>query len=183
MSKPLLLVDVDGVLNSIGGPYSGQPAPDGYVLHRLRDRSWTDEQGRPWVSGGLRLWLNPARGSMLLAIADLVELAWCTAWRETANEHIAPVVGLPKLPVVPLPDGWQTLNERHWKIPGVEEYAGGRALAWFDDEFTAADDEWAAKRTAGAAPTLIVHVDPLHGLRQRDVDRVAEWARELLAAD
>lgn len=179
MTKPLLLIDVDGPLNAFGGPYANQPAPDGSIQYRLKDRSFTDSDGRPWVQGGLRIWLDPNHGPMLLTLADRFELAWCTAWRETANEFISPVIGLPELPVVPLPDGWQTVNEYHWKIPGVEEYADGRALAWFDDEFTVADEKWAAKRTADGLPTLIVRIDPLHGIRQDDVDQVAEWAREL----
>jgi hypothetical protein len=176
MTKPLLLIDVDGVANAFGGPFAGLPAPDGYALYRLRERSFTDEQGRPWVQGGLRVWLNPDHGRMLLTLADRFELAWCTAWRESANEFISPVLGLPELPVVPLPGGWQTLADQHWKTPGVEEYAAGRALAWFDDEFKAADYEWSAKRTIDGAPTLLVPIDPLHGIRQGDIDTVAEWS-------
>lgn len=176
MTKPLLLIDVDGPLNSFGGPYSGQPAPGGYTPYRLRDRSFTDPDGNPWTEGGLRVWLNPGHGPMLLALADRFELVWCTAWRETANEFIAPVLGLPELPVVKLEGGWQELTDTHWKIPGVEAFAAERALAWFDDEFKPADFEWAEKRTADGAPTLIVRIDPLHGIRQRDIDAVDEWA-------
>jgi hypothetical protein len=132
-TRPLLLLDVDGPLNAFGGPYSGRPAPDGYQMHRIRDRSFTDKHGRPWVQGGLRLWLNPDHGRMLLALADMVELAWCTAWRETANQYISPTIGLPELPVVALPDGWQRVTDSIWKRPGVDAFATGRALAWFDD--------------------------------------------------
>lgn len=176
MTKPLLLIDVDGPLNAFGGPYSDRPAPGGYIMHRCRDRSFTGTDGRPWLSGGLRVWLNPDHGRMLLTLADRLELAWCTAWRQSANELIGPAVGLPELPVVPLPDGWQTLTEHIWKLPGVEDYAGGRALAWFDDEVTPADFEWAEKRTADGTPTLLVRIDPLYGIRQCDVDAVAAWA-------
>jgi hypothetical protein len=182
VSQPLLLIDVDGVLNSFGGPYGGRPAPDGYIQHRLRDRSFTDSDGRPWVQGGLRVWLNPAHGPMLLALADRFELAWCTAWRETANQYISPVIGLPELPVVPLPDGWQTLTGTHWKWPGVWDYAASRPLAWLDDEFTPDDFERAAKRAADGTPTLLVHIDPMHGIRQQNVDAVAEWARTVVSA-
>lgn len=177
--KPLLLIDVDGVLNAHGGPYAGLPAPDGYTLYRRRDGSFTDPDGRLWAEGGLRVWLNPGHGPMLLALTGRVELAWCTAWREMANTQIGPLIGLPQLSVVPLPDGWQTLNDHIWKLPGVEAYAAGRALAWFDDEFTAADMEWAEKRTAEGTPTLLLRIDPVHGIRQQDVIAVAAWAAEL----
>jgi len=181
--KPLLLLDVDGPLNAFGGPYSGRPAPAGYALHRLRERSFTDDKGRAWIDGGLRIWLNPDHGPMLMALAGTVELAWCTAWRDDANRYISPMIGLPVLPVVPLPDGWQTLTGHIWKRPGVEAYAAGRALAWLDDEFTAAGFDWAAQRTADGVATLPVHVDPLYGLRQEDVREVADWAARVPAAE
>ena len=184
--RPLLLLDIDGVLNAHGdthgGPYAGLPAPDGYAMYRRRNGSFTDPDGRPWTDGGLRVWLNPAHGPMLLALADRVELAWCTAWREVANAQIAPIIGLPELPVVPLPDGWQTLDDHIWKLPGVKEYAVTRALAWLDDEFTPADMEWAEKRAVEGMPTLLLRIDPVHGIRQRDMDAVAAWVDQISAA-
>lgn len=177
--QPLLLIDIDGVVNAHGGPCSGGEAPDGYRMHRLKDRSFTDEQGRPWAHGGLRIWLNPAHGPMLLALADRCELAWCTAWRQDANRFIGPLIGLPELPVVPLPDGWVTETGHIWKLSGVEQYAAGRSVAWLDDEFTPADDEWAEERTADGSATLLVLIDPVHGIRQADVDRIGEWADTL----
>lgn len=178
-AMPLLLIDVDGPLNAFGGPYGGVEAPDGYQLHRLHNLSWTDEHGRAWMKGGQRLWLNPAHGPMLLTLADRVELAWCTAWRENANRFIGPMIGLPELPVVPLPEGWVALTDHIWKLPGVEEYAGDRPLAWLDDEFKYADFQWAEKRTAAGSPTLLVHINAAWGIEQKDVDAVAEWAASI----
>lgn len=180
--RPLLALDVDGPLN----PYDAKATqrPDGYVTRRLHGSSFTDSKGRLWTKGGLRIWLNPAHGPMLLALADagLVELVWATTWEADANTLVGPVLGLPALPVIalprPTPQQWPT--GRIWKRDAVERYAAGRALAWFDDDFVGpADFEWADKRTAAGTPTLLAPISPRIGIVQADVDAVADWAREV----
>ena len=60
MSKPVLLIDVDGVLC----PYfPGDPEP-GY--ERL-------------LAGELAVWINPAHGEWLRHIVDTFDLVWTTA--------------------------------------------------------------------------------------------------------
>jgi hypothetical protein len=76
---PLVLVDVDGVLN----PF----------------QSRTGDYRRHWVfPGGIahRLLLNPGHGPMLLELARAsgAELVWATYWRDRANTWIAPRIGL-----------------------------------------------------------------------------------------
>jgi len=39
VSKPLLLIDVDGPLNAFGGPFAGLPAPDGYAIDTVAEWS------------------------------------------------------------------------------------------------------------------------------------------------
>ncbi|MFC7717474.1 HAD domain-containing protein [Nonomuraea recticatena] len=85
--KPLLLVDVDGVLNpfSRASPdfrrYECTIGPDSYTVH-----------------------LNLRHGARLmeLALKTGSELVWATTWEHNANEWIAPRLGLPELPVVPM---------------------------------------------------------------------------------
>jgi hypothetical protein len=170
MPKPLLLLDVDGPLN----PFAAKPTqrPDGYETHRLSPAGWT---AKP-----LRVWLNPKHGPMLLAIADMVDLVWATTWRDDANRIIAPLIGLPELPVIQVKQpGFGPPLAQIWKRDAVEEYADGRAFAWFDDDFVQPGDiEWAEKRTEAGLPTLLVPINPTVGIVQADVDRVADWARE-----
>lgn len=174
MTKPLLLLDVDGPLN----PYGAKPTqrPDGYTTRHVR----TGADGWHWAQSGkrsIRVWLNPAHGPMLLALTHLVDLAWATTWEHSANRLVAPVVGLPQLPVIEFPSRGPFPFGQIWKRDAVEAYVGERAFAWLDDDFEPGDFEWAKTRTEDGIPTLLLHISL--GIRQQDVDRVAGWAANI----
>jgi hypothetical protein len=165
--KPLLLLDVDGPLN----PYGARSCPNGYQMHRIKPDGWSNE---------LRVWLNPRHGRMLQEITRYVELVWATAWRDEANTFIGPRIGLPQLPVIQFER--PTHAAKHiWKLTAVEQYVGHRAFAWFDDDFTRADLDWAAVRSIEIAPTLLHSIDPAIGIVRADVDSVERWAHTQLA--
>lgn len=177
--KPLLLLDVDGPLN----PYDAKPTrrPGGYTTRYVRN----SPDGLRWGDKGIRVWLNPAHGPMLLALTGLVELTWATSWEHAANALIAPVVGLPELPVIEFPRRASYPFGQIFKRGDVETYVGERPFAWLDDDFEPGDFDWAKARVEGGAATLLLHIDPKMGIVQRDVDQVAEWAaaiRELETA-
>jgi hypothetical protein len=162
--KPKLFLDVDGPLN----PYAAKPTrrPEGYLTYRYFNGQWIE--GRH----GMRVWLNPAHGPMLLALGGLVDLWWLTSWMELANTLIAPKIGLPELPVL---DFTPKRYNRPWTADVVDEFVPGEPFAWFDDDFTKVDLEWGKQRTK-KTPTLLVRVDPRIGLRQEDADWVEDWA-------
>lgn len=167
--KPLLLLDVDGPLNPFAAKATRRP--DGYETHRPTPAGW---------SKPIRVWLNPEHGPMLLRITNVVDLTWATTWTDQANVAIGPMIGLPRLPVIQVKQpSWGDRGKHIWKLDAVKEYVGNRSFAWFDDDFTKADLEWAAKRTADGFPTLFVPIDPAIGIVQGDVDRVAAWAWEV----
>ncbi|OIJ63141.1 hypothetical protein WN71_035865 [Streptomyces mangrovisoli] len=161
-TPPLLFLDVDGPLN----PYAAQAQrrPEGYTTIRV-----TLHPDRP-----LRVWLNPSHGAALLGLG--YELCWATTWMAAANEHIAPVIGLPELPWVDF--GTSLFAERpdgvHWKTEAILRYAAGRAFAWVDDEQSPADHAHVAAHHP--APALLHHVDPRIGLREDDFTALAEFA-------
>lgn len=165
--KPLLLVDVDGPLN----PYRGKPSrrPEGYLTHRLTPKNWI---GKP-----LRLWLNPEHGPMLtkFAAANNMELAWATTWEHEANTLIGPRIGLTEnWPVIEFAGDLRVLTL--WKFAAVRDYAVGRELVWFDDDFNSykqAKENFLQAR-AGMR-TCLHHVSPAVGLTQKDLDEVANW--------
>ncbi|XVV07074.1 HAD domain-containing protein [Actinosynnema sp. CA-248983] len=179
----LLMLDVDGPLNPCAAKPSKRPA--GYRTFRYtRSGGWhTGRDARRYR--GLRVWLNPAHGPALRALAadTGLELVWATTWLDLANELVAPAIGLPELPVVRFPDldrerGWPPDGE--WKWRAVAAYAAGRPLAWFDDEL----DAWSAARGAfdlerGGAPTRLCTVDPRRGLTDEHFDDVRAWAAGL----
>jgi hypothetical protein len=176
--RPLLYVDVDGVLN----PYAAKAhrRPEGYGTHRPMPPSWvggTDAMGRKVKS--LRVWLNPSHGPALLALTDRFELWWATTWQHEANEFIGPLIGLPELPVVewtgPMfgngPDG------TFWKTTQLVEHAAGRPFAWIDDDISDDDRQYVARQHPG--PALLHYVNPALGLLDGDFATMANWATSL----
>jgi hypothetical protein len=157
--RPLLLVDVDGVISLFGYDHTAPPA------------------GRYQLVDGITHFLSAAAGGHLGRLAEQFELAWCTGWEEKANDYLPLALGLPG----PLPHVVFDLAERpaqaHWKLWGIDRHvAPSRPLAWIDDAHDAACSAWAAARPG---PTLLVTTDPAVGLTGPEVDRLLEWASRL----
>mgnify|MGYP007067075251 CR=1 FL=1 len=156
-SKPLLLVDVDGVISLFGFPSDERPAG-----------SWTLVDGLPHL-------LSTAATAHLLFLAEDFELVWCTGWEEKANEILPGALGLPG----PLPylsfDRNPGRGHGHWKLAAIDAYAGPhRPLAWIDDAHDQACEAWAASRSGA---TLLVASLPHEGLVERHVAELRAWAR------
>ena len=72
VSRPFLLLDVDGVLNPIGLQPSDL-VPAGFDVHRL---------------DGLRVLLAPEHGVWLRELSTAFKLVWATSWEHDANRLI-----------------------------------------------------------------------------------------------
>jgi hypothetical protein len=157
-ARPLLLIDVDGVVSLFGFPH---PPPAGLV---------------PTSVDGIPHLLSEHSGTLLVRLAETFECVWCTGWEERADEHLPRLLGLP--------GGWPHLKfgtpesaPRHWKLHAIESHAGPhRPLAWIDDAFDATCDAWVAARPG---PTLLVRTEPATGLQEQHVRRLEQWARRL----
>jgi hypothetical protein len=158
--KPLLLVDVDGVISLFG--FSSDRAPKGRWMN---------------VDGILHL-ISATAGEHLHALARRFELAWCTGWEDKANEHLVRALGLPgPLPVVPLSAyADRPQPAAHWKLDAVREHAARRPVAWIDDAFNDACHDWASARRE---PTLLVDAQPPVGLTAAHVAALERWAAAL----
>jgi len=154
--RPILLVDVDGVLN----PWLAEDCPPGF--------------GEYDFFPGERVLLSPGHGELLLSLAQAYELMWATAWEHRANRLICPVLALPELPVIEFPLSGRDLYFR--KLPSVIQAVGDRPCAWIDDEHRPDHYTWAESR---GVPTLIVDIDPAQGLTSDVAARLAGWAAAL----
>ena len=152
MDRPLLLIDVDGVLGR-----QGDGVPKDFEIYYREGRA---------------IQLSHLHGPALLAFADRFELVWATAWHNKANEFVAPIVGLPRLPVI-------DLTNTTYKSEAIDVYAGNRPVCWLDDDICPPDRAWARKRVGRGVPTKLIAVDYRHGLLPRDLRKVEEFARSL----
>jgi hypothetical protein len=156
MDKPLLLVDVDGVISLFGFDPAQPPA------------------GRFEIVDGIAHFLSAAAGEHLRQLGDVFELAWCSGWEEKANEYLPFALGLPG----PLPclsfDATTKVPSAHWKLAAIDGYAGdSRRLAWVDDGHDERCALWAAQRSA---PTLLLGTEPAIGLTEEHVAELLRWA-------
>jgi hypothetical protein len=169
MTKPILFLDVDGVLNP--EPVTSGRRPEGYQTHRMRPSGWVNPRVKP-----LKVWLNPAHGAALLSLP--CALVWATAWEHEANEWIAPHIGLPKLPVVTFGTGDRPHPNMHWKTADLVRYTAGCPFAWLDDEMNVTYDG-AYIRANTTASFKLVRVPPLKGLLDEHLSEIRTWAEGL----
>ena len=185
MTAPLLLLDVDGVLNALG-------------RDDVRARAWSDwRQG--WARADGRRWpitWSPAVVTRLAAWHDEggLELQWLTTWGHDANVELRDLLGLPQLGVAgtyrdedadgaatapadshaaAAPSAPDPLSGRWWKYDVVQRVLArqpDRQVVWVDDEL----QPWTAfRRWADEQPRLhAVGPDPSTGLTDRDLTAI-----------
>ncbi|MEU8261747.1 HAD domain-containing protein [Micromonospora sp. NPDC048999] len=154
---PLLLLDVDGLLN----PFAADQCPSGY-------------EEFDFFPGEEPVRLCRAHADWLQELGDWFEVVWATAWGAEANRLLAPVLQLPRLPVIAFPP--VPFDPRE-KVPAIARYVGSRPAAWIDDGLTPEARAWAEAREVS---TLLVDIDPAEGLSQAEVRRLLRWAEDLL---
>lgn len=160
--RPILFLDVDGVISLFGFP---REAPPPGAFHS--------------IDGILHL-IGARAGELLARLADRFELVWATGWEQKANDYLPHLLGLDgELPVLGF-DGRAVFGSAHWKLGAIDEYAGERPAAWIDDSVDDRCRAWAERRTA---PTLLLEADPGVGLTEEHVELLLSWAEELAAAD
>ena len=99
------------------------------------------------------------------------DLVWAT-WMSDANDAIAPLLGLPPLPLVQWPDT-DDGGPVHWKTAPLVTWAAGRSFIWVDDEITDMDRVWVDAHHPG--PALLHRVDARRGLTDEDFKTISSW--------
>ncbi|UNT00921.1 hypothetical protein MMF93_07775 [Streptomyces tubbatahanensis] len=196
------MLDVDGPLNPFAARRPRRPR--GYRTHRMSPPSYVARrQAAGRSTEPLRVRLNAAHGPWLLGLG--FDLVWATTWAHEANDYIAPLIGLPRLPVIgwsdetapevdglpatdgpPEAEGSATAHgppERH-APPEVDGllFKTRHVVAWAAGRpFAWVDDAVTAKERRYVAAhhpgaALLHHVDPRRGLRGDDFAALARWA-------
>ena len=113
VARALLFLDVDGTLLPSDGAKFDATLVD-----------WQEWQSR---RNPLLARMDRTHGQRLLALA--CDLIWATAWMHDANEVIAPLLGLPPLPVADLPEAplEDPIGTLHWKTAALVAAALGVA--------------------------------------------------------
>jgi len=162
--RPLLMVDVDGVISLFGGPGSGPDGPRPGSFHSI---------------DGIPHFLSAEAAAHLLDLSTLFDLVWASGWEEKADEHLPRLLGLPAgLPHLSF-ERSVGRADAHWKLDAIDRHAAGRPVAWLDDALNDECRAWALERTA---PTLLVQTDPQNGLTGREAAELSRWARSLQEA-
>jgi uncharacterized protein YjbJ (UPF0337 family) len=161
-NRPILFVDVDGVISLFGFNPSGRPPG---TFHSV---------------DGIIHCIGSDAASRLARLAGIYELVWATGWEEKANEYLVHLLRLEgDLPTLTF-DGRAVFGSAHWKVEAIDEYARGRAAAWIDDNLGERAEEWARKRKE---PTLLVRTESPTGITEADVNRLLRWAERVSDKD
>jgi hypothetical protein len=159
--RPILAVDVDGVISLFG--FDEPP-----------DRT----EARFELIDGMVHCISVAAGERLQRLSEHYDLVWATGWEDRANDLLPMLLGLPQLPYLTF-DGAARFGSAHWKLAPLQDYATGRAMAWIDDSFDESCYEWARARQARGEATLLVPTESHRGLEEVQVEALAAWARGL----
>jgi hypothetical protein len=183
--KPLLMVDIDGVISLFGfaGRSPWTPRVEGSIQPATPAGSLVP--GSPAPAGsfhtidGIPHFLSHAAAEHLRDLVSRFDLVWASGWEEKAEEYLPRLLDLPSgLPFLRF-ERSPGRGNAHWKLAAIEEHAGPQALAWIDDAFNDACYAWADARPA---PTLLVQTAPERGLTSEEAQLLVDWARALADA-
>ena len=172
MPRPVLLLDVDGVLNALSS------GPDLSIWPEWENARVPNRLGQ-WPV----LW-SPIVTRRIVGWADqdLVDVYWLTTWLDDANEELAAALGLPRWPVLgtgfstdpALSSGGSAFG--WWKADVVDAFlaeCSGTPFVWVDDDLRVMGKLQARLRAENDCLLIAPHSNT--GLIPRHLDTIQAW--------
>lgn len=166
-TRPILLLDVDGVLNAVS---------DGFPM------TW----GK-WVqtnAGGFRITWSPDMIAALARLAERVEMRWLTTWWDMTGR-----LDFLRLPPMAVANTHEEFHARRgpldwWKLTVAQRvYGEGRPVIWIDDDLRFDKPAMAWVRSLPAETFLGVCPDTYTGLTPEGVAGIEAWLGALRHAE
>lgn len=181
MTKPLWLLDIDGVLNATGGSaVYRQKWPDANWF----ETSFVVSLEEPWTfgeGGPVRLKVAEPVRDFICEVheAGLVEINWHTTWQDEAQK-LANWLDLPTFPVFKAPEYFDGARGAWWKLRAIRRFVREeppRPLLWTDDDIRfelRGDDDLALD-----SKNLIICPDDRFGLSPTQLTRIRTYLEEI----
>lgn len=165
MDTPLVLMDIDGVVNAFGAKH---PIP----AHQRFARA-----------GRYTVVLDERHPEWMLEMEARAEMCWATMWQYNAATQFAPVAGFGEdWEYIDFDSFHGTLGARtgngvvNHKWPGILASVGeDQPLVYVDDDMRPDHHRWAALRNEAGIPTLFIQPDPEHGLTRAQYERIIDF--------
>lgn len=175
--KPLLLLDIDGVLNAFG-----------QAAH-IDSESSAPSQFKVAEAKGYMLFIHESVPESVAVLEEHFTVVWATMWQSDAhifgrvagfgtewefidfyetNQHIANVGGGTF--------GGSGRGVGYYKWPGIVQFAGDRPFVWIDDDLEDWQHDWARNRTVDGVPTLFIQPNIFEGLTIDHVKQAIDFA-------
>lgn len=165
MTRPKLLVDVDGVLNVFGFNADGYEQPEGLLE-------------TTFIAQGVTIHIPAGTSLRMSRLESLYDCIWCTTWEDKAPQLLGPHLGFgEEWPIIQF--GLTYKRNGTWKLPRVKEWIKEHLqpedkLAWIDDDLNPDAFFWMDSRPN----TLLVPTQYDMGMTDEHVERLEEFADE-----
>lgn len=154
---PVVLLDVDGVLNAVT---------------RDNPSTFPDETWSVDICRGFAIRWSTVVRDFILELHELAEVRWHTTWQNEAK-LISDALGLPMFPVADAPEIFAYKSLGWWKMGAALRVVNeeGRDLIWLDDDLSRREREtFSQNRERGQA--FLVRPNTLTGLNQANIDGI-----------